>query len=348
MKKSQFTILTYLFISLTFGYVLSIGNDSKKENKLFRSPTSGKPFNILREILTQESSLRSSMVQKIQNLVRDATAKKNITKLLWEKLGYLGNKVNDLQLKNLRLEETLNESLEDFNQDQNKTSTRLQSIPPLPQSKMSCFLPFDCYDIYNCGERKTGVYEIYPISRFISTPVLCDMESKGGGWTVIQRRNRESPYVNFNAAWDEYKRGFGDVPGMYWLGNEVIHQLTTTYKNSLYIRLKSTKNESFEVQYSSFSISNDSDDYRLSLGEKSGNIADAFRSYNIVGFPFYTFDRDNKHKCASRHGSGWWFDYCYHVNLNAPLLKTTEVMRGIISQGRYLFHSEMLIRRSIT
>ncbi|XP_062585417.1 angiopoietin-related protein 7-like isoform X2 [Saccostrea cucullata] len=312
MKKSQFTILTYLFISLTFGYVLSIGNDSKKENKLFRSPTSGKPFNILREILTQESSLRSSMVQKIQNLVRDATAKKNITKLLWEKLGYLGNKVNDLQLKNLRLEETLNESLEDFNQDQNKTSTRLQSIPPLPQS------------------------------------ILCDMESKGGGWTVIQRRNRESPYVNFNAAWDEYKRGFGDVPGMYWLGNEVIHQLTTTYKNSLYIRLKSTKNESFEVQYSSFSISNDSDDYRLSLGEKSGNIADAFRSYNIVGFPFYTFDRDNKHKCASRHGSGWWFDYCYHVNLNAPLLKTTEVMRGIISQGRYLFHSEMLIRRSIT
>ena len=43
-------------------------------------------------------------------------------------------------------------------------------------------------------------------------------------WTVIQ--NRFDGSVDFNRNWTDYKHRFGDVSGEYWLGNEVIHQLT--------------------------------------------------------------------------------------------------------------------------
>ena len=52
-------------------------------------------------------------------------------------------------------------------------------------------------------------------------PVFCTVDK----YIVIQRRN--APYVaSFNRTWDEYKTGFGDVRGEFWLGLEKIHQIT--------------------------------------------------------------------------------------------------------------------------
>ena len=65
----------------------------------------------------------------------------------------------------------------------------------------------------------------------------CDQETDGGGWTVIQRRQHSptvsfrrqpSSTVSFRRTWNEYARGFGDVAGSFWLGNEVLHALTHT------------------------------------------------------------------------------------------------------------------------
>ncbi|XP_062575185.1 angiopoietin-related protein 7-like [Saccostrea cucullata] len=175
------------------------------------------------------------------------------------------------------------------------------------------------------------------------------MDSSEGGWTVIQHRKRDNPRVNFNTTWDDYKRGFGDVNGNYWLGNDAIHTLTTAYNNSLFIRFKSTTNQSFEAQYSSFSLSDETGDYRLSLGNMSGNIVDAFRSWHpVVNHSFSTFDHDNTHsRCPASRKSGWWFNDCTLVNLNAPFFEfhSDQVWDEIISSGKYLFSSEMLIRR---
>ncbi|XP_061165634.1 ficolin-1-A-like [Saccostrea echinata] len=110
-------------------------------------------------------------------------------------------------------------------------------------------------------------------------------------------------------------------PQVKGCGNDVIHKLTTKYNNSLYITMESTKNQSFEVQYSSFSISDVTDGYRLSLGKMSGNIADAFRSHQLVNYPFLTFDLDNINRCAATRGSGWWYNNCNQINLNAPFFE---------------------------
>lgn len=54
--------------------------------------------------------------------------------------------------------------------------------------------------------------------------VFCDMETAGGGWTIIQRR--KSGLVSFHRDWKQYKQGFGSIRGDFWLGNEHIHRLS--------------------------------------------------------------------------------------------------------------------------
>ncbi|XP_062575184.1 angiopoietin-related protein 7-like, partial [Saccostrea cucullata] len=213
--KKDFIFHLYLLISAIFGYVYSVGNQQEKQ--FLRSPTYRKTSSILRDILKQESSLQFSMVQKIQNLVTDAIENNNVTEILRKRLVSLGNKVNSIQSENRKLENALDASLEHFHEDQNETNLQLQNVPSVPKPSHHCFYPFDCFDIYNCGERGTDVYDIYPFTAPVSTKVLCDMDSNGGGWTVIQRRHRENRRVEFNTTWNEYKIGFGDARGNYWL-----------------------------------------------------------------------------------------------------------------------------------
>lgn len=58
----------------------------------------------------------------------------------------------------------------------------------------------------------------------------------GGGWTVIQKRQDGS--VDFNRTWNEYREGFGDLNGEFWLGNENIHKITSQGDYSLRIDME--------------------------------------------------------------------------------------------------------------
>lgn len=53
------------------------------------------------------------------------------------------------------------------------------------------------------------MYRVTPDPRNGTFEVFCDMESFGGGWTVIQQRLNGS--VSFNRTWTEYKNGFGNL-----------------------------------------------------------------------------------------------------------------------------------------
>ncbi|XP_066208399.1 angiopoietin-related protein 4 isoform X2 [Saccopteryx leptura] len=67
-------------------------------------------------------------------------------------------------------------------------------------------LPRDCQELFEEGERQSGLFQIQPQG---SLPFLanCRMTSDGG-WTIIQRRQDGS--VDFNQSWEAYKTGFGD------------------------------------------------------------------------------------------------------------------------------------------
>ena len=99
--------------------------------------------------------------------------------------------------------------------------------------------------------------------------VFCDQKTAGGGWAVFQKRHDGS--VDFWRGWDDYKRGFGNLNGNYWLGLDKIHRLTTSRSNKLRVDLEDNKGKTVFAEYSSFSVASENAKYKLSLGSYSGD-----------------------------------------------------------------------------
>ncbi|KAJ8047710.1 Fibrinogen C domain-containing protein 1 [Holothuria leucospilota] len=175
----------------------------------------------------------------------------------------------------------------------------------------------DCLDLYNAGHTADGVYTINPSGLPGSDfQVYCDMTTDRGGWTVFQRRQDGSQ--SFYNNWATYKVGFGSLSGEHWLGNDKIHAITTSKTYQLRVDLVDSRGSSYHALYSRFSISDESDKYRLSLSYSSGTAGDAMNL--SVDEAFSTYDRDNDqsstYNCAEKHKGGWWHydDYYYYYN----------------------------------
>ncbi|XP_062589450.1 angiopoietin-4-like, partial [Saccostrea cucullata] len=129
--------------------------------------------------------------------------------------------------------------------------------------------PFDCWEILHNGYNITGVYQIYPWgSSGKSIDVLCNMDVDPKGWTVFQWRHPLS--VNFSRDWEEYKNGFGDVHGEFWLGNEILHRLTTPHRTLFHIGVSSVNGSSWYERCDNMKIASELQKYTITLGKASG------------------------------------------------------------------------------
>ncbi|KAL3885246.1 hypothetical protein ACJMK2_025334 [Sinanodonta woodiana] len=175
--------------------------------------------------------------------------------------------------------------------------------------------PRDCQELYQKGNTRTGVYVIYPEGRQQGIYVRCDMDTAGGGWTFIQRRI--SGDVDFYRNWTEYKQGFGDLNGNFWVGNDNIHALTTQGNYQLRIDMYVSDTNKTYATYSSFEVGDENIGYFLTVGGYNGTAGDSF-SYHS-GAKFSTKDQDNDisvTNCAERCKGGWWYKVCHQSNLN--------------------------------
>ena len=115
--------------------------------------------------------------------------------------------------------------------------------------------------------RHDGVYTVNP-DRLGSFRVYCDMNRDGGGWTVFQRRQDESQ--DFYRGWSDYKAGFGDLNGEFWLGLDKIHRLSKSGQSVLRVDLLDFHGAEAYAKYETFSVADESDKYRLNVGSYSG------------------------------------------------------------------------------
>ena len=125
----------------------------------------------------------------------------------------------------------------------------------------------------------------------------------------------------FNRSWEAFKAGFGSTTCNYWLGNELLHQLSKDGQYKLRFDVQALDSgQWYWAEYTTFIVDSEATKYTLTVGGYSGNAGDAM-SYHS-GMMFTTFDSDNdgtRHggNCALDRGGGFWYKGCASAQMNS-------------------------------
>ncbi|CAL1588101.1 unnamed protein product [Knipowitschia caucasica] len=222
----------------------------------------------------------------------------------------------------------------DVQRDQSLPAAQQQensvSVGPLPTSTADApteppFISFpvtktpgpwrDCQHVLSSGEGISGIYLLRPQGTNTLFQAWCEQSHAQGGWTVIQRRQDGS--VNFFRTWEQYKQGFGNLDGEYWLGLEHLYWLTKQGQYKLRLTLEDWQGRQVFAEYDSFHLEPETDWYRLRLGHYQGTAGDSLSWHNNKAFTTLDRDKDSySGNCAHFQKGGWWYHMCAHSNLN--------------------------------
>ena len=200
------------------------------------------------------------------------------------------------------------------------------------------------------GHTTSGPYTIQPNTSRPQITACCDMETDGGGWTIIQRRIDDT---SFDEKWFHYQNGFGIPCGSYWIGLENMHALTQQTIHQLRVELSDFQGNKTYADYKFFSVGSATRKYSLFVNgyNQNSTAGDSLEESN--GLRFTTSDNDNDNSyytpawtntysscynyrcygtntgfenCASQFSAGWWYDKCFNkASLNGPDSSTESV-----------------------
>ncbi|XP_033627212.1 ryncolin-1-like [Asterias rubens] len=184
----------------------------------------------------------------------------------------------------------------------------------------SLFVGSTCNELLEAGF-ESGIYTIFPSGGFPEgLSVYCDMTTTGGGWIVIQRRLDGS--FDFYRDWADYRAGFGNLTGEFWLGNDNLRALTES-EGTWQFRAEAEdwNGEKVWSEYGVFRVHGEN--FALFFDVQTDSRSDNTNELRIFldnEMSFSTRDRDNDIRadghCAQRYKGGWWYATCWISNLN--------------------------------
>ncbi|XP_037948107.1 ryncolin-1-like [Teleopsis dalmanni] len=191
-------------------------------------------------------------------------------------------------------------------------------------------LPSSCAEALHYSKR-SGIYQLYlPESGLKPFYAYCLKDPNNGpGWTIVQRRQDGS--INFYRNWIDYKFGFGNLEGEYFIGLDKLHALTNNGVQELWFQFEDFENATRSAHYTSFAIDDENSKYAINMvGKFYGDAGDSFTVH--AGSKFSTKDNDNDSSaknCAQTYTGAWWYYDCHRSNLNG------QYLRGSYSKDQY-------------
>ncbi|KAL4216364.1 hypothetical protein ACF0H5_024091 [Mactra antiquata] len=177
----------------------------------------------------------------------------------------------------------------------------------------------DCKDVQDHGLARNTTQEVALVTiNGHPTNIVCDMQTNGGGWTVIM--NRQDSSVNFtDETYSNYEAGFGDIRSNFWAGLDKMHYLTSDSRAyQLRVELTVANGTTYVANYDDFSIG-PPDKYVLHVGIYSGTAGDSLSGHDGFGFTTKDVDHDiNALNCGRYLNGAWWFHSCYDSCLTCP------------------------------
>jgi len=206
----------------------------------------------------------------------------------------------------------------------------------------------DDVDMLHSNRAPSGVYSIHPVDFDTPVDVYCDMDTDGGRWTVFQRRMDGT--VNFYRPWDQYKRGFGNADGEYWLGLDNIFFLTVRRRYEMRVDMEDFSGNRAFARCTSFYIDSEDNGYMLHIrGFKDGGAGDSLSYHN--GHRFSTLDREQdtwSGHCAREFHGAFWYARCHHANPNGLYLWGAESRHYAAGVNWYTFKGYYYSLKSIS
>ncbi|XP_058119877.1 ficolin-3-like [Anopheles ziemanni] len=309
----------------------------------------------LQEKLEKHENKINEKIDYLENIVK--TSEENTRTNLEEVKNQLISRMDNMQLQLSTETKTIQEKTQTELKQLGENKKTLDMLTDLVrnisiQGKFTTKLLNFMHPVSSCRQAlsisDTYMFKIGEDSKPFN--VFCEQNKLEGGWIVIQHRYEGS--VDFYRSWTEYRNGFGNINGEFWLGLEYVHQLTKNRPHELLVEIKDFHGNYGYAKYDEFEIGDESELYALKkLGTYSGTSGDSMEIHKNQKFS--TFDRDNDRwkegNCAElRHGA-WWYNECYNSNLNGRYRNTTNDYSAMMwyhfkTDVRGLSYSRMMIR----
>jgi len=149
---------------------------------------------------------------------------------------------------------------------------------------------------------------------------------------LLIQQNVDGSADFFNRSWAECKVGFNDSRGNFWLGNDLLAELTQNGRYKLRFDLQGRDGVWYYAEYSTFIVKNETYNYALRVAGYSGNaVYDAFMYHNERMFT--TYDRDNdlwSRNCAATYGGAFWYNECARSHINSNTMQWSGGSAGTV------------------